>query len=173
MISSLFFDRQYRTLVAPAKTMPDREIGRFSCVRRAGAAARDQYLGSHGGRRSSRMPAARRSIGRAVFGGSSMRAIVPRRAAPCRGSRTMPPPQRCAPRPLARCCAARTCGVIRGLAVWRRGFAVSPYRRIATSPIRHVADSTPAVRRARNMAAHRAKPRVAAEQRDTLDTPRA
>ncbi|WP_229766484.1 hypothetical protein [Burkholderia pseudomallei] len=101
----------------------------------------------------------------------------------------MPPPQRCAPRPLARCCAARTCGVIRGLAVWRRGFAVSPYRRIAvspyrriavspyrriaTSPIRHVADSTPAVRRARNMAAHRAKPRVAAEQRDTLDTPRA
>ncbi|WP_256733162.1 hypothetical protein [Burkholderia pseudomallei] len=80
-------------------------------------------------------------------------------------------------------------GVIRGLAVWRRGFAVSPYRRIAvspyrriavspyrriaTSPIRHVADSTPAVRRARNMAAHRAKPRVAAEQRDTLDTPRA
>ncbi|EQA85460.1 hypothetical protein M218_30030 [Burkholderia pseudomallei MSHR338] len=27
------------------------------------------------------MPAARRSIGRAVFGGSSMRAIVPRRAA--------------------------------------------------------------------------------------------
>ncbi|WP_236871666.1 hypothetical protein [Burkholderia pseudomallei] len=64
-------------------------------------------------------------------------------------------------------------GVIRGLAVWRRGIAVSPYRRIATSPIRHVADSTPAVRRARNMAAHRAKPRVAAEQRDTLDTPRA
>ncbi|OMT56191.1 hypothetical protein AQ876_23260 [Burkholderia pseudomallei] len=61
--------------------MPDREIGRFSCVRRAGAAARDQYLGSRGGRRSSRMPAARRSIGRAVFGGSSMRAIVPRRAA--------------------------------------------------------------------------------------------
>ncbi|ARK94083.1 hypothetical protein BOC43_06255 [Burkholderia pseudomallei] len=51
--------------------MPDREIGRFSCVRRAGAAARDQYLGSRGGRRrrgrrSSRMPAARRSIGRAV-----------------------------------------------------------------------------------------------------------
>ncbi|MDY7820628.1 hypothetical protein U0F71_33760, partial [Burkholderia pseudomallei] len=41
-------------------------------------------------------------------------------------------------------------GVIRGLAVWRRGFAVSP--------IRHVADSTPAVRRACNMAAHRAKP---------------
>ncbi|KGD58602.1 hypothetical protein DP49_6075 [Burkholderia pseudomallei] len=66
LISSLFFDRQYRTLVAPAKTMPDREIGRFSCVRRAGAAARDQYLGSRGGRRSSRMPAARRSIGRAV-----------------------------------------------------------------------------------------------------------
>ncbi|MXK59530.1 hypothetical protein GRT41_24080, partial [Burkholderia pseudomallei] len=65
LISSLFFDRQYRTLVAPAKTMPDREIGRFSCVRRAGAAARDQYLGPHGGRRrrgrrSSRMPAARR-----------------------------------------------------------------------------------------------------------------
>ncbi|AFR18238.1 hypothetical protein BPC006_II0300 [Burkholderia pseudomallei BPC006] len=60
--------------------------------------------------------------------------------------------------------------MIRGLAVWRRGFA---YRRIAVSPIRHVADSTPAVRRARNMAAHRAKPRVAAEQRDTLDTPRA
>ncbi|MDV2125060.1 hypothetical protein [Burkholderia pseudomallei] len=54
-----------------------------------------------------------------------------------------------------------------------RRIAVSPYRRIATSPIRHVADSTPAVRRARNMAAHRAKPRVAAEQRDTLDTPRA
>ncbi|EEP48969.1 conserved hypothetical protein [Burkholderia pseudomallei MSHR346] len=50
-------------------------------MRRAGAAARDQYLGPHGGRRSSRMPAARRSIGRAVFGGSSMRAIVPRRAA--------------------------------------------------------------------------------------------
>ncbi|EEC34128.1 conserved hypothetical protein [Burkholderia pseudomallei MSHR346] len=47
------------------------------------------------------------------------------------------------------------------------------FRRIAVSPIRHVADSTPAVRRARNMAAHRAKPRVAAEQRDTLDTPRA
>ncbi|WP_256722475.1 hypothetical protein [Burkholderia pseudomallei] len=69
--------------------------------------------------------------------------------------------------------ACPPCGVIRGLAVWRRGFAVSPYRRIATSPIRHVADSTPAVRRARNMAAHRAKPRVAAEQRDTLDTPRA
>ncbi|WP_235357607.1 hypothetical protein [Burkholderia pseudomallei] len=43
----------------------------------------------------------------------------------------------------------------------------------AVSPYRHVADSTPAVRRARNMAAHRAKPRVAAEQRDTLDTPRA
>ncbi|WP_273945457.1 hypothetical protein [Burkholderia pseudomallei] len=56
-------------------------------------------------------------------------------------------------------------GVIRGLAVWRRGFAVSPYR--------HVADSTPAVRRACNMAAHRAQPGVAAEQRDTLDTPRA
>ncbi|OMT39875.1 hypothetical protein AQ758_17565 [Burkholderia pseudomallei] len=32
-------------------------------------------------------------------------------------------------------------GVIRGLAVWRRGFAVSPYRRIAVSPYRHVADS--------------------------------
>ncbi|WP_183211395.1 hypothetical protein [Burkholderia pseudomallei] len=54
-----------------------------------------------------------------------------------------------------------------------RRIAVSPYRRIAVSPYRHVADSTPAVRRARNMAAHRAKPRVAAEQRDTLDTPRA
>ncbi|MWA17532.1 hypothetical protein GPJ57_06530 [Burkholderia pseudomallei] len=122
LISSLFFDRQYRTLVAPAKTMPDREIGRFSCVRRAGAAARDQYLGSRGGRRrrgrrSSRMPAARRD---SRFGGLAAR-----------------------------------------------------FRRIAVSPIRHVADSTPAVRRARNMAAHRAKPRVAAEQRDTLDTPRA
>ncbi|WP_438328266.1 hypothetical protein [Burkholderia pseudomallei] len=55
----------------------------------------------------------------------------------------------------------------------RFGGAVSPYRRIAVSPYRHVADSTPAVRRACNMAAHRAKPRVAAEQRDTLDTPRA
>ncbi|WP_259344444.1 hypothetical protein [Burkholderia pseudomallei] len=64
-------------------------------------------------------------------------------------------------------------GVIRGLAVWRFGGAVSPYRRIAVSPIRHVADSTPAVRRAHNMAAHRAKPGVAAEQRDMLDTPRA
>ncbi|MFA8313803.1 hypothetical protein ACEPT2_32280, partial [Burkholderia pseudomallei] len=73
MISSLFFDRQYRTLVAPAKTMPDREIGRFSCVRRADV------------RRDSR------------FGGLAAR-----------------------------------------------------FRRIAVSPIRHVADSTPAVRRARN-----------------------
>ncbi|WP_162483194.1 hypothetical protein [Burkholderia pseudomallei] len=55
----------------------------------------------------------------------------------------------------------------------RFGGLAARFRRIAVSPIRHVADSTPAVRRARNMAAHRAKPRVAAEQRDTLDTPRA
>ncbi|WP_229656088.1 hypothetical protein [Burkholderia pseudomallei] len=55
----------------------------------------------------------------------------------------------------------------------RFGGLAARFRRIATSPIRHVADSTPAVRRACNMAAHRAKPRVAAEQRDTLDTPRA
>ncbi|KOT04916.1 hypothetical protein DM56_4730 [Burkholderia mallei] len=42
-----------------------------------------------------------------------MRAIVP----PCRGSRTMPPPQPCAPRPLARCCAARrACGCFAALA---------------------------------------------------------
>ncbi|WP_229657021.1 hypothetical protein [Burkholderia pseudomallei] len=62
----------------------------------------------------------------------------------------------------------------RGFAVSRfRGFAVSRFRGFATSPIRHVADSTPAVRRACNMAAHRAQPGVAAEQRDTLDTPRA
>ncbi|MUU86206.1 hypothetical protein DIJ63_05810 [Burkholderia pseudomallei] len=166
LISSLFFDRQYRTLVAPAKTMPDREIGRFSCVRRAGAAARDQYLGSRGGRRrrgrrSSRMPAARRSIGRAV----AARKVAA--AASCGFRGTAARLRACSSRrtPRARCCAARTCGVIRGLAVWRRGFAVSPYR--------HVADSTPAVRRACNMAAHRAQPGVAAEQRDTLDTPRA
>ncbi|WP_243896906.1 hypothetical protein [Burkholderia pseudomallei] len=55
----------------------------------------------------------------------------------------------------------------------RFGGLAARFRRIAVSPYRHVADSTPAVRRARNMAAHRAKPRVAAEQRDTLDTPRA
>ncbi|WP_259675455.1 hypothetical protein [Burkholderia pseudomallei] len=76
-------------------------------------------------------------------------------------------------RPMLRRADVRRDSRFGGLAVWRRGFAVSPYRRIATSPIRHVADSTPAVRRAYNMAAHRAKPRVAAEQRDTLDTPRA
>ncbi|ABM48023.1 hypothetical protein BMA10247_A2116 [Burkholderia mallei NCTC 10247] len=107
------------------------------------------------------MPAARRSIGRAV----AARKVAA--AASCGFRGTAARLRACSSRrtPRARCCAARTCGVIRGLAVWRRGFAVSPYR--------HVADSTPAVRRARNMAAHRAKPRVAAEQRDTLDTPRA
>ncbi|WP_229653364.1 hypothetical protein [Burkholderia pseudomallei] len=76
-------------------------------------------------------------------------------------------------RPMLRRADVRRDSRFGGLAVWRFGGAVSPYRRIAVSPIRHVADSTPAVRRARNMAAHRAKPRVAAEQRDTLDTPRA
>ncbi|OMX29478.1 hypothetical protein AQ834_19685 [Burkholderia pseudomallei] len=55
----------------------------------------------------------------------------------------------------------------------RFGGLAARFRRIAVSPYRHVADSTPAVRRARNMAAHRAQPGVAAEQRDTLDTPRA
>ncbi|MFG6838368.1 hypothetical protein ACGYV1_22270 [Burkholderia pseudomallei] len=76
-------------------------------------------------------------------------------------------------RPMLRRADVRRDSRFGGLAARFRRIAVSPYRRIATSPIRHVADSTPAVRRARNMAAHRAKPRVAAEQRDTLDTPRA
>ncbi|WP_259645677.1 hypothetical protein [Burkholderia pseudomallei] len=76
-------------------------------------------------------------------------------------------------RPMLRRADVRRDSRFGGLAARFRRIAVSPYRRIATSPIRHVADSTPAVRRAYNMAAHRAKPRVAAEQRDTLDTPRA
>ncbi|WP_256727533.1 hypothetical protein [Burkholderia pseudomallei] len=76
-------------------------------------------------------------------------------------------------RPMLRRADVRRDSRFGGLAARFRRIAVSPYRRIATSPIRHVADSTPAVRRACNMAAHRAKPRVAAEQRDTLDTPRA
>ncbi|WP_038778171.1 hypothetical protein [Burkholderia pseudomallei] len=107
------------------------------------------------------MPAARRSIGRAV---AARKAAA---AASCgfRGTiaRMLEPPNTA--RPMLRRADVRRDSRFGGLAVWRRGFAVSP--------IRHVADSTPAVRRACNMAAHRAKPRVAAEQRDTLDTPRA
>ncbi|WP_232340785.1 hypothetical protein [Burkholderia pseudomallei] len=76
-------------------------------------------------------------------------------------------------RPMLRRADVRRDSRFGGLAVWRFGGLAARFRRIAVSPIRHVADSTPAVRRAHNMAAHRAKPGVAAEQRDMLDTPRA
>ncbi|WP_162486813.1 hypothetical protein [Burkholderia pseudomallei] len=44
-------------------------------------------------------------------------------------------------RPMLRRADVRRDSRFGGLAVWRRGFAVSPYRRIAVSPYRRIADS--------------------------------